>query len=508
MHARHLALPFNVQIQGKKYYGVAYREPRSLDREELLQKSYEDARLRWFKTTGSKRAFFFIEDTSVIIHSLSRKKEYPGADVKYWMRTIDFEQLDKLLRKKGNNRAVTVRSDVILHLPAEFRTKHKIHDSFVRFVGNTAGTIAEKESAIETNLLYPWLDSKSFNKWFVPTGCTTAISALPIEIADRHDIRKDSIGAMLRFLAERNIFGDHPEGNASSVAKFLPRLFPPLLLVTGLPCAGKTLLGIHLSKQFGYYHLEASDFMKRAFYERHGLNSSLSIEAFAEKALLEAPDIVVTPVLEEIERSKAELIVVTGFRSPKEIEIFREKYRGPSEIKCWYIKANQKERYRRSGQRQRLDAAESFEVFQKRDELQNGMGLGEIGKLLRKSTFRNETTKQSYLKECTNFLGLKPRQFRWFDTEGIQQRPKSLEEAILVALASHGRESKMGLSTTEIAHKLNAMFVGSETSKNNVSRYFNFKPHPFYKSSGAKGVLKFVLSATGWSRAMRVVNAR
>ena len=52
MNARHLALQYNAQIHGKKYYGIAYREPRSLNRTELLQRSYEDALKRWIKTAG------------------------------------------------------------------------------------------------------------------------------------------------------------------------------------------------------------------------------------------------------------------------------------------------------------------------------------------------------------------------------------------------------------------------------------------------------------------------
>ena len=322
MHARHLALGYNVVIRGKRYYGIAYGEPRSLNRTELLQKSYEDARYRWFKTAGNLNDFFFIEDTSLVIHSLSKGHEYPGVDVKYWMQETSFTELDEKLRLHGNTRDVTVRSDVILHLPDHFRSEHAIKEDFLHFVGRTDGVITDKEVSIETNLLYPWLDSRSFNKWFVPSGCSAPMSALPIEIADTYDIRKESIGVMLRYLSERNVFGDHPEGLNLPVPKFLPHLFPPLLVVAGLPCAGKTTLGTYLSEQCGYYHIEASDFMKRAFYERHGLNSTLSVESFAEEALRKTPDIVVKPVLEEIERSKAQQVAVTGFRSPKEIEIF------------------------------------------------------------------------------------------------------------------------------------------------------------------------------------------
>jgi dephospho-CoA kinase len=511
MHARHLALQYNVQIRGKKYYGIAYREPRSLNRTELLQKSYDDALKRWFKTAGSPRAFFFIEDTSLIIHALSKPhQEYPGVDVKYWMQSVNFERLDAKLKKHGNDRSVTVRSDVLLHLPEEFCEEHRIKERMIHFVGMTDGTIANKEVPVETNLLYPWLDNRSFNKWFVPRGCHIPISALPIEVADQHDIRSKSIGAMLQYLSDRNAFRDHPERVHLPVPKFLPHLFPPVLIVTGLPCAGKTTLGEHLSKKCSYYHIEASDFMKRAFYERHGLNSSLSVESFAEAALRSTPDIVVKPVLEEIERSKAEMVVVTGFRSPKEIEIFKTNYRGPAEIDSWYIQSKQDIRFHRSVARGRNDAVQTMRSFQKRDELQRRMGLKAINHLLRDNVVVNESSIQNFLNLATQKLRLTPVSFEWPKIKDLHERPTSLEEAILIGLAVHGRNSTSCLSTTQIARKLNTVFTGSiiETNKNNVSRYFNFKPHPFYKIVPVNGVLKYCLSSTGLSRAFRLINSR
>jgi len=510
MHARHLAQRFNAPVRGKKYYGIAYREPRSLNRAELLQKSYEDARERWFKTAGNPHDFFFIEDTSLIIHALSKRREYPGVDVKYWMQEITFADLDAKLIRRGNNRDVTVRSDVVLHLPDDFCEHHRIKERVIHFTGKTEGFITEKEQPVETNLLYPWLDNRSFNKWFVPKGFRVPISALPIEVADRHDIRRNSIGAMLQYLSNYNVFGDHPEKVNLPVAKFLPHLFPPLLIVTGLPCAGKTTLGAFLSEQCGYYHIEASDFMKRAFYERHGMNSVLLIESFAEEALKKTPDIVVKPLLEEIERSKAEQLVITGFRSPAEIEIFRDCYRGSAELACWYIAAKQSIRFNRSVRRARHDGAETIDAFRKRDTLQCGMGLESIRRMLRDSTVRNEHTIEHYLQSCAQRLGLSPAKFRWPSLIELHERPTSLEEAILIGLAVHTPDKLSELSTTEIAHRLNKVFAGSSinTNKNNVSRYFNFKPHPFYKVSKADEVLKYSLSATGLSRALHLLKSR
>jgi dephospho-CoA kinase/inosine/xanthosine triphosphate pyrophosphatase family protein len=511
LHARHLASRYGAGIRSKKYYGIAYREPRSLDRKKLLKKSYEDAHKRWRKSRGSKDDFFFIEDTSVIIDALSRNgKEYPGVDVKYWMRETSFESLDAQLRRKKNKRTAIVRSDVILHLPESFRRQHRIAEPILHFTGKTYGKITEKELKIATNLVYPWLDNRSFNKWFIPKGAEKPLSALPIEMADRFDIRKDSIGKMLEFLSKRNCFGDHPESDAQPVTKYLPGLLPPLLIVTGLPCAGKTSLGNYLSEEFSYYHIEASDFMKRAFYERHGLKSTLPIETFAEEALLKTPDIVVRQVLEEIERSKSELVVVTGFRSAKEIEMFERSYHGAMDIKCCYIDASPKIRFQRSVVRQRHDAVSSIAEFEKRDELQLKMGLGEVRKMLAGSTISNERTLPNFFNVVAGRFGLELAPFSWPTSRELDERPTSLEESILITLAVVNKRLPKQLSTTQIAKQLNKLFARAafETSKNNVSRYFNFRPHPFYKVTTENGVVKYVLSATGLSRAKRLIATR
>ncbi len=68
------------------------------------------------------------------------------------------------------------------------------------FTHLTEGSITEQSVAVKTNPLYPWLDDTSFNKWFVPRGETTVLSKLPITKADKHDIRKGSVGAHVKFL--------------------------------------------------------------------------------------------------------------------------------------------------------------------------------------------------------------------------------------------------------------------------------------------------------------------
>ncbi|HEY1174388.1 MAG TPA: non-canonical purine NTP pyrophosphatase [Verrucomicrobiae bacterium] len=506
-HARYLALRHGIQVRGKRYYGIAYSEPRSSNRTDLLKKSYEDALARWTRTSGGRDGFFFIEDTSVIVHALSENEEVPGVDVKYWMQSTSFPMLDSLLKPSGN-RAVTVRSDVILHMPKAFADAHNL-DPVQQFTGKTTGRIVEREIPIETNLLYPWLDGKTFNKWFIPDGQSLPLSCLSIEEADRYDIRKDSIGAMYNFLLENRALEFEVSSRQPRTIGFLPGLFPPILAICGLPCAGKTTLGKHLSLKHGYFHIEASDFMRKAFYERHGLDSTLSIERFAEEALKATPDIVASQIIEEVTKSHVERIIITGFRSPGELVSFRKQYFGPLQFECWYISSNQEVRFDRSIKRARTDAAESFAAFKKRDAVQNRMGLDKIRKDAKLKTIENVNTIRDFIKKCEREFDIGTFQPVTLIEQPPEERPTSLEEAILIGMLLATRQGKNDLSTTQIAHFLNELFKShSQTSKNNVSRYFNFKYSPYYKLSKIDGVNRYELSATGYSKAIGLLRTK
>ena len=124
-HARHLCKGYDVNIlhYKKLFYGVGYTEPRLFDRDKLLEESFNDAIERWRKNVSNYREkLFFIEDTSVRIDALSdENNEVPGVDVKYWMQSHNFSQLDAELMKRGNNRNVSVSSHIILFLTNELK---------------------------------------------------------------------------------------------------------------------------------------------------------------------------------------------------------------------------------------------------------------------------------------------------------------------------------------------------------------------------------------------------
>ena len=291
-HARHLCKGYDVNIlQYKKlFYGVGYEEPRLFDRETLLEESINDAIARWKKNVSNYgNRLFFIEDTSVRIDALSDgNNEIPGIDIKYWMQSHNFTQLDTKLKKEGNNRDVSVSSHVILFLTNDLKKKIKTEKDHIVFKSTSHGTIVQKEHRFDTQILYPWLDNKTFNKWFVPDGFDVPISILDISEADKGDFRKGAFDQMLNFLKE------HDEIKHTPKSLIVPRIhFNPLYVVCGPTSAGKSTIGKLLLEKYDYYHIEASDFMSLKYFETHGTKFSVDKNVFAAELLKVKPLIVV-----------------------------------------------------------------------------------------------------------------------------------------------------------------------------------------------------------------------
>ncbi|KKK76369.1 hypothetical protein LCGC14_2864350, partial [marine sediment metagenome] len=196
-NARHICRNYDITIRNfNEITSLAnYKEPRLYNRRKLLEMSFQSALSQLKKSKLGAVKPFLIEDTSVDIHALSRKYnyEYPGLDVKYWMENANFIDIDLELDLLGNDRSVTVRSDLVLYLP-------EVREEPFYFVGKTEGSFTIKEYDFESNIIYPWLDNKTFNKWFVPVNVSTVLSMLPIEKADLYDFRKKAFEEMFKVL--------------------------------------------------------------------------------------------------------------------------------------------------------------------------------------------------------------------------------------------------------------------------------------------------------------------
>lgn len=496
-HARYLCRDYAVRIVGfrEKTFGANYEEPRIYDRAELIERSYQDALQRWKKFVSKDgHKLFFIEDTSVIIKALSKEREVPGLDVKYWMKETQFAQLDETLRNMGNDRRCQVRSDLVLHLPPELQSKDS-NDSYRIFTSFSFGNVVEHEQEFKTNLLYPWLDNKTFNKWFVPETTQDPISLLPIEEADKHDFRARAFQEMLVFLENRGEI----RKRHTAPKQYQLETAPPLFVICGPSCAGKTTLAEHLADSYGYYHIEASDFMYRSYYQRHGVSSTVPIGDFAEQALKDQPEIVAEQVLEDIKSSLPLAAVVTGFRSPKELTWIQEHYAAHQSIAPVYIDAQPSIRFKRSLLRGREALPETRERFDKRDLQQLAMGLEDLAQILQSDLFKNEGSKEKF------FNAFADRYLQdWTYPKNNPKHPLNageLEKLILKTLLEE-YPSRTYFTTTEIAHLINRYQPEDrQRSKNNVSRYFNQRFYPYYEIKLIDGKRKYRLSNTGFGKA-------
>jgi cytidylate kinase/inosine/xanthosine triphosphate pyrophosphatase family protein len=492
-HAIYLSRDYDVQIVGfrEKTFGANYTEPRIYDREQLIERSYDDALQRWIKHASADR-FFFIEDTSVTIHALSRDREIPGVDIKYWMAEMDFVRLDGLIRAAGNDRAAVVRSDLILHLPSDIKGQEK--KSYRQFTSMVTGRIVSEEQQFPTNPTYPWLDNTSFNKWFAPGAHSQSISTLQISEADRYDFRAGAFREMLEYLEGQKKITRKSQPSVQANFGFGPRIF----ILSGPSCAGKTTLASYLGDRYGYYHVEASDFMYRAFYRRHGTNSRVSIDDFAEQALVEEPEIVARQILENINEGTPMPVIVTGFRSAGEIEWFRLQYSGNFSIETLYVTAEQSIRYERSVGRARESEASGRAEFLKRDEQQQNMGLRDLCLKLQNETLSNNGSLAEYFSLFENRYS--PERNSALAKAESQASSERLEDVILLALNEH-TQSRQFFTTTEIAELIKAYRPESPKNKNNISRFFNQLFYPYFDIKIVGGKRKYRLSTTGQGKA-------
>ncbi len=506
-HARHLCKGYDVNIlQYKKlFYGVGYEEPRLFDRDKLLEESINDAIVRWKKNVSNYgNRLFFIEDTSVRIDALSdENNEVPGVDVKYWMQSHNFAQLDSQLREKGNNRKVSVSSHIVLFLTNELKKKLKTEKDHIVFKSSSQGTIVYKEQKIDTQILYPWLDNKTFNKWFVPDGFDVPISMLDISEADKVDFRKGAFEQLLDFLKKYEEI-KHAQKNLP-----LPRLhFNPLYVVCGPTCAGKSSIGKLLLEKYEYYHIEASDFMTLRYFETHGTKFSIDKNIFAAELLKVNPLFVVESTINYIMSKKIfDNFIVTGFRTSDEVDNFVKMF-SLQDMRRIYITADSSIRYNRWVNRQRDAVDYTKERFEQINKLQEEMGLLKIKEM--KDTVLYENDKEGLPAFYDDFQGkiikTTPTSKEIDINSTLSISRISLEKAILLILAIEYRKNEsLYHTTTEISHLINNAFTGLTKNKNNISRYFNQAYYPYYEIKKENGKNKYKLSPTGYSEAIFIM---
>ena len=523
-HARYIAEGYPVRIFGfrQRTYHANYEEPRLALRSELLDKSYKNALIQCHKSgMDPSRHLFFLEDTSVRIEALSTNEcDRPGLDIKFWMQEQTFAQLDESLIEAGNDRRVQVRSDVLLHIPSDYKRKWDITDEYMIFTGKQKGQVVEVELTFNSNLVYPWLDNRTFNKWFQPNGVDKPLGALEIQLADRYDFRRKSFAKLLRFLESRHFFKKSTTKQTSLGLEDKPNL-----ILCGYTCAGKTTAGQHLVRRYGYLHIEASDFMYLSYYQRHGFEGTASINDFAEQALIQKPQIAAEKIADYIEEDLSASLVISGFRSMDEINwlLNTMSYSG-KQFQVVFIESEQEVRFRRLINRMRSGDEMTFDEFKEKDKQQKNMGLEGVRKATESRLWLNSGSLQAYIDllnayvelESNNGVNLADNANEFSINHVINtlryETNVKLEDAILVALLSvwQNDETRLYYTTTEIAGIINRVFCGIKPKhKDNVSRYFNQDFHSYYEiyTDNNTYIRKYRLSNTGYGRAIRALKS-
>ena len=505
-HARYLCKNYDINIlQYKKiFYGKGYIEPRILDREKLLKESINDAKKRWEKNVSNYgNRLFFIEDTSVRIEALSdSKNEVPGVDIKYWMEKNDFAKLDTALRESGNNRNVSVSSHIILFLTDDLKKEINSENDYIVFTSTSYGKIVEKEEVFETQILYPWLDNVTFNKWFVPNGFALPISRLNISDADKGDFRKGAFEKMHQFLCDHNVI-------KSVLKEFEQSLrFNPIFIICGPTCAGKSTIGKFLLDKYEYYHIEASDFMSLRYLETHGTKFIIDKNIFASELLKVEPYVVVDNVSNYVRSSKKiDSFVITGFRTVEEIDRFNNSF-PHNDIRLIFVNSEYSIRYNRWINRHRDQINYNPDSFLQLNQLQERMGLVKVESM--SSLVKYENSKVGLNMFFNDFkqkiIKTEPIRNNVDFSDLIFARKITLEKAILIVLAMKFQENESKYyTTTEISHLINDTFIDLRKNKNNISRYFNQSFYPFYEIIKEKGKNKYKLSPTGYSEAVFLI---
>jgi dephospho-CoA kinase/inosine/xanthosine triphosphate pyrophosphatase family protein len=511
-HARYIAEGYSLRIKGfrQRTYHANYDEPRLSSRAPLLDASYRSALRQCAKAGIAIDSHpFILEDTSVTIHALSADgREVPGLDVKFWMQEQSFDALDSSLKARGNNRTVTVRSDVLLHVPKNFKGLWGIHEDYIIFVGEQLGHVVEQESQFEPNLVYPWLDNQSFNKWFKPQGMRGPFGALAISEANDVDFRRKSFEQLFKFLLDRKyLLVERRQLELELDRK-------PNLALSGFTCAGKTTASQHLARKFGYLHIEASDFMYLNYYYRHDYKGALSIGDFAEQALSQKPEIAAEKVAEYIANNLASPFVLSGFRAPEEIEFLRHALamHGKS-FEVIFVDSDEQTRFRRLKTRMRPGDDISMPQFLGRDDQQRRMGLERLSGYPSVKRIENSGTVTEYLRSIEAAVGQAHEDEITVHAVIAQLgtvREVKLEDAILIALLGAWKEDETRpfFSTTQIAQMINDTFKNtSPKHKDNVSRYFNQDYYAYYEitDSGFSHRRRYRLSNTGYGMAIRAL---
>lgn len=154
----------------------------------------------------------------------------------------------------------------------------------------------------------------------------------------------------------------------------------PMLIIgiTGLPSSGKGEFS-KVARRFDFHEIVMGDFIRNEI-TRRGLkmtrenSNKIMVELREERG----KDVVAEVTLDWIKKAINDghrRILIDGIRSLQEVDYFREHF---PDLKIIAIHADPETRYHRSKHRKRKDDAYSRQTFNKRDQIELQVGIGDV----------------------------------------------------------------------------------------------------------------------------------
>jgi inosine/xanthosine triphosphate pyrophosphatase family protein/dephospho-CoA kinase len=480
LQARLLFMRHGYELRHFKGDREPYDENYALGTRELLTKAITQVNEEF-----GVRSLFFVEDTSLRIDALSSEKDFPGLAVKEWFPNTTFDDLDRILRRRNNNRRAVVYSDIALYVPSL--------SSPLFFHGETTGEVAASEPNFEASVQYPWLTPTTFNGWFIPDGSSKRLGEMEFEDSLEYDFRAKSLRNLLARLEELNaalnlkpnFYTVRRLAFARGQLSLIPEQSRIVLLVIGPKCAGKTTLSDHMATYDSVSVYEASNVL-RGIAQEEGVIPSNSDEAFV---FLEAKgwEVVAERVSNYIEMNDTRWNVVTGLRTPEELLFIKERFPDSHIV---LIDTDSKIRFERHIRRARDDDLKSFEAFQEEDEKQRKFGVLRVTAEIAETTISNDGSVEQYTAKIDEFLN---ELTKASSAVAQQNRDKYFSELHRCLFALH----KIGLpASCEEIHEETARF-GATVRIYNTNRALKEVPEFATRIEQPEVLLKYAITNRG-----------
>jgi dephospho-CoA kinase/inosine/xanthosine triphosphate pyrophosphatase family protein len=394
LQARLMFMRHGYELKHFKGHREPYDEDYSLGTEQLLTQA-----IRQVNEEFGLRSIFFVEDTSVRIHSLSSDADFPGLATKEWFQNTSFEDLDQQLTRGGADRRASVTSDIALHVPTLARP--------VFLQGRTHGNIAKTPPSFEASVQYPWLTPDTFNGWFIPDGTTKRLGEMEFEESLAYDFRAKSIRALLSRLEELHaalnlrpsLYAVRRPNSSAGQLSLLPEQTRVILLIIGDKCAGKTTFSDHMANYESVRVYEASSVLRTiADEEGASVNSANDALAFLKTHGWAA---VAEKIANYIEMDDSRWNVVSGLRTPEELLHFRSKFPNAQIV---LIDADPRIRFERHIRRSRDQSVRTFEDFLEQDRQQREFGALRVGSDIASISIPNDGSIEHYKKKIDDEL--------------------------------------------------------------------------------------------------------